>query len=318
MKNYLDFTLTGKKLFPVWILFYLLFLAPYSYIILQFHKYDEIGGHPPVGIFVLLFLIVLLAYFVMFYLIKMTIENLEYRGIKVAFSGSFAKFIGTVLLGILLTIITVGIYAAWFIRDLERFFVNNSSYQLKQFEFKGKGGKLFIILLLTLLPVILISALTGYLMALSAYSGHALDTDYSGHGFSAVLMQFVIFLIMIPYMYYVYKWMVNIDYGMKNISWETEFWPSAGKIFIEIFLSLITLGIYSPLACVKLYKYFADRTKIIAPESKQTFGYDIEPGKDFLFLWGQILITIVTLGIYFAWAHCKILKRILGKTYITE
>ena len=274
MKNYFAFTLTGKKLFPVWILFLVLFIIPYIWIIFQFKSHPALES-PPAYMIAILFIIVFIAFSIQYFIMILTIENTSYKGTSVNFSGTFLTYIGKILLGILLSIVTLGIYFAWFMRNLMRFFVNNSSYQSKYFEFKVKGGKLFVILLLTILPVIIVTMLLSYLLLGSIYD-------------------------------------------QKNISWETKFWPSAGKILLEMFLSFITLGIYMPLASVKLYKYFVDRTTITGDASKKTMGYDIEPTQDFLYLWGQILLSIVTAGVYFAWAYSNIGKRILCKTFISE
>ena len=119
-------------------------------------------------------------------------------------------------------------------------------------------------------------------------------------------------------MYFVYKWMVDVTFKSYQITWETNVWQSLGKIFVEIMLSIITLGIYAPLASLKLYKYFAEKTVAISDNSTKTFGYDIEPLDDFLFIWGQTLLAIVTLGIYYPWAFCKVRSRILSKTFVEE
>ena len=113
--------------------------------------------------------------------------------------------------------------------------------------------------------------------------------------------------------------MVNIKYKEYHIRWNTEFFPSVGKIALEIILSMITLGIYFPLAYLRLYKYFSGKTQSNVVDNKRIqFGYDIDPKNDFLMLWGQILLSIITLGIYYPWAFCKISKRVLGKTYIEK
>jgi uncharacterized membrane protein YjgN (DUF898 family) len=109
--------------------------------------------------------------------------------------------------------------------------------------------------------------------------------------------------------------MANIKFKNYDIQWETSFWSSSAKIALEIFLSVITLGIYLPLAGLKLYQYFSERTIARSETCTKKFGYDIEPLNDFLFLWGQYLLAIITLGIYYPWALCKISDRILGKTY---
>jgi uncharacterized membrane protein YjgN (DUF898 family) len=110
--------------------------------------------------------------------------------------------------------------------------------------------------------------------------------------------------------------MVNVSYRDFTISWQTSFWSSCGKIAIEMVLTVITVGIYLTLALVRLSKYFLERTIATNGESNQKFGYEIDQLKDFLFIWGQILLTIITLGVYLPWAYCKINGRVLGKTYL--
>jgi uncharacterized membrane protein YjgN (DUF898 family) len=103
-----------------------------------------------------------------------------------------------------------------------------------------------------------------------------------------------------------------------KITWKTEFWPSCGKIASEILLSVITVGIYYPLALVRLYKYFTEKTIASGNNRELKFAYDADQAGDFLFIWGQNLLTIITLSIYYPWALCKITKRILSKTYVEE
>ena len=119
-------------------------------------------------------------------------------------------------------------------------------------------------------------------------------------------------------MYYFYKWQVNVKFRNYTIRWETGFWKSCGKILLEIILSIITLGIFYPLAILRLYTYFLGKTYATSENNRKGFGYDLENGKDFLFIWGQLLLTIVTLGIYYPWAYCNINSRILSKTYIQQ
>jgi hypothetical protein len=308
MKNYLSFNLTGKKLLPIWILFLVLFILPYSIIVYQLQRIQP-GVTPPLYIFPVFLLELVIAFLLAYYIAKLTIENLGYKDKLVVFNGSFGKFVGVVLLGLLLSIITLGIYTAWFVRDMNRYFVDNSSYDSQKFEFKGKGGVLFLILLLTIIvPMVIISLLVGKTI-----------TTYPGQfSTSTIIYQLVVLIIMIPYMYFVYKWMVDISYKTYAIAWKTDFWNSCGKILVEILLIVVTLGIYTPLAMIRLYKYFVDRTTAEGTEGKLRFGYDIENLNDFLFIWGQMLLMIITLGIYYPWAFCKIGARILRKTYIEK
>jgi hypothetical protein len=164
-----------------------------------------------------------------------------------------------------------------------------------------------VILLLTIFVPVIILTLLMTIFLLS----------HPGQSNPFVLIeQLVIMVVMIPYLYLIYKWAVNISYKDKHITWETGFWESCGRIAIEMLLTIITVGIYMPLAMLRLYKYFSQRTVVEASDSKRKFGYDIEPLNDFLFIWGQTLLVIVSLGIYYPWAVCKIWKKVLGKTYL--
>ena len=308
MKNYFGFNLTGQKLLPVWILFMLCFFAPYVTLVLKMQYYQP-GEKPSLVFFPLLLVLIIVAFIVSFYIVKMTIENVVYKEKTLVFNGSLGKYTGKVLLGLFLSIITFGIYMPWFIRDIHGYYIDSSSYDSNFFKFKAKAGKLFVILLLTIfVPMIILVVL---MMIFFGYGAAKIP--------AAVLMQQVVMLfIMVPYMYLVYKWMINIDYKEFNISWDTEFWSACGKIALEMILTVITIGIYMPMAMLRLYQYFTERTVATSPDRKLSFGYDIDQLNDFLFIWGQTLLVIVTLGIYYPWSFCKICKRILNKTYILD
>ncbi len=307
MKNYFGFTLTGKKFLPVWLVFYFLFIVPYALLTVKMKSTQ--AGTPPSGMTVIfLLLLMLVAFIITFYLAKIMIENIQYRGQSVTFNGKIGKFVGVILGGLLLSIVTLGVYMAWFIRNLHRFFVNNSAFENESFTFRGKGGRLFVILLLTLfLPIILLTVIM-----VKVYSANPGQIGTA----PMLIQQTITWIIMIPYMYLVYKWMVNISYKKFNIKWETNFWSSCGKLALEIFLTVITLGIYFPMAMIKLYHYFAERTIAQSEDTIKRFGFETDHINDFLFLWGQILLTLITVGFYYPWAISKIGTRIMGRTYL--
>ena len=306
MKNYFDFNLTGKKLLPIWLLFLIAFWAPYVTLIIQMNNVQP-GTKPQLFIFPLLLLLIIIAFVVAFYITKMAIESVSFKDKSIVFKGTFGKYFGTVLLGLFLSIITLGIYFAWFIRNLHRYYINNSSFDSQEFKFQGKGGKLFVIMLLTvMIPVIVISIVAG----------RSIIHDPENMKSAYIIQQLVTFIILIPYIYLIYKWMVNIDYKDFNMSWETNFRSSCAKILGEFVLIIITLGIYLPMAWLRLYKYFTDKTVLTNSDRRLVFGFDKVGLNDFLFIWGQVLLTILTLSLYYPWALSKVGKRILGKTYL--
>ncbi|MDP4240480.1 MAG: DUF898 family protein [Bacteroidota bacterium] len=311
MKDYFKFNLQAQKFLPVWLTFMVLVIVPY--IFLAMNVKNVIPPDHPLGLLEymgILFLLIIIAYAILFYMIKLVIEGVEFKGKSFVFDGSFGQFIGQFLLGLFWSIITLGIYLPWFITKIRKFFVNNTSHDSNKLEFAGTAGKLFkIMLLTTFLPIMLLTIVMAGIKLKTA------DFDPNSFG---LFTNLITLIIMIPYLYYFYNWLVNIKFKDYTIRWETNFWNSCGKLLWEIILSIITVGIYYPYAILRLYKYFIEKTFAVSENSKKGFGFELEPREDFLFLWGQILLTIITLGIYYPCAYCKITSRILGKTFTEQ
>ncbi|MGC3978639.1 MAG: DUF898 family protein [Paludibacteraceae bacterium] len=133
MKNYFNFSLTGKKLFPLWILMYVIFVIPYCFVLYQINSLDKelaINPYEIMGQFLLwnfiMILLFLVQYVILFFFAKMTIEGVTYKEKALSFQGSFGQFIGVLVLGYFLSIITCGIYAPWFITKINKYFATNT------------------------------------------------------------------------------------------------------------------------------------------------------------------------------------------------
>lgn len=305
MKKHFDFTLTGKQFLPVWLVFYILIILPYGIFYGSLPNSTQPGTAGLYSVLLMLGLM-LAAYFIMFYMIKIIIEGVKYSDHNVKFEGKFGTYLWKIISGFVLSVVTLSIYMAWFIKDLTKFIVNNSSVDDVKFEFLGKGGRLFLLFLLSLyLPLlIIIFAAAGFMM------------EINQSVIFTLIYQLVVMILMVPYMYLFYKWMFNVKYKDYQIKWQTGFGASCAKILVEMLLLVVTLGVYFPLFYMRLYHYFASKTIAESPDRKLQFGYEQDAKGDFLFIWGQTLLTIVTLGIYFPWAYSKVGKRILTKTFV--
>lgn len=322
MKNYFKFNLTGRKLLPVWLFYMFLFLIPYICIQVRMQSFKSQPTTNPhetmqhmseiVGLFGITLLLMIVRYAISFFIAKMSIENTEFKLKNFEFGGRFGEFIGLIILSFFLTVITLGIYSPWFIKRIFDFFSENSTHNSNSFKFNGKGKDLFIIITLLIIAVICIFAVYGMIAAISLL---AKNTPHTSSPFGSISTLTLILILIIPYLYYVTKWSINFTFKSYTIKLETQLWKSLGKIALELLLSVITLGIYLPLAYLKLYQYFVENTFAESEEKSKTFGYDMEAGSDFLFIWGQLLLTIITLGFYFPWAYCKVADRIMSKTY---
>ncbi|MBN2614884.1 MAG: DUF898 family protein [Bacteroidales bacterium] len=309
MKRYFDFTLKGAELFPLWILYWLFVLVPRHGLPLYKRFFINDQNDPLVIALVTVgaLLLILSAMVILYYYInRIYIQHAQYDNHPLQFNGTFSSYLEAVIPGIILTMITFTLYLPWLIRDYIRYFVDNSSLKSKNLKFLGKGNVLFAIYLFVVVPVLV----AGYM--LSVWKNIPLD--------QAVLHwipQVVQYVFMIPVLYLFYKWLINVEYRGFRIRSVSRFWPSLWKIMVELFFSVLTLGIYIPMMCIQLYIYFAVRTVAENKQAERYVGFDKDPLNDYLLIWGQILLSVLTLGIYVPWAIAKVGKVFLSRTYLS-
>lgn len=307
MKNYLSFHLNGKQLFPYWISTYLLGVV--LVVIYSLRSKAILNGDVSFGTSLMLVLTFLLLigviYVFYYYVIRFTTESIEYEEERLATSYSISQFLGMLIFGIFLSIITLGIYLPWFIQRLYVFFIEGASYKGVGYKFDGDGLTLFgILTLMVVLPIITLSIICATLFGV-------------GSSEEAILVNIYQLIILAPLYTLLFKWMVNGSYNGYIISLKVKFFSFMGFIFLHLLLTVLTIGIYFPLFYLKIYKYVLSHVSCEnAAGDKVRLDYDIEHGRDFLFIWGQLLLTIVTLGIYLPWAYTEIMRRIFTKTSI--
>jgi len=312
MKSYLNFTLKGSQFLPVWIAFFFFFLIPYYFLLGEFNELissDVPAGGPSKLFFIYLAFVLAMAYTFVYYMVKLMVQSFEYKGEKMLCHYHLGKYIGIIITGLVLSIVTVGIYIPWLIKNMHRFFTNGAWYNSHKFSFKGKGGKLFLIMTLTIfIPFLLVG------IVLFSILESTIDLQSQN---SLLIYQLIVMFSLVPNIYLILKWMVDFRYKDYLIRWDTEFFPATGKIALELVFAVITFGIYFPMAYIRLYRYFTEHTKSnIVNEKQISLGYDGDSLSDFLFMWGQILLTVITLGFYYPWAFSRIAQRVLTQTFL--
>lgn len=328
MKNYFKFNLTSNKIFPIWIAYMVLFLIPYIFVQYKIQGLKAQPHDPQASLemagsalkwYSVMVILILIEYVILFFFARLAIGAIQFKEKSFIFLGELGAFLKVLIPGFLFTIITIGIYSPWYIRNLIEFYAKNTLYKDDKFKFKGEGSDLFLIILFTMIiPMIFLFVIVMILAVIAGFRGLSTTANPTTITMYAALVVFIIALLVIPYIYYSSKWKINFKIKDYSIQWETRFWDSAAKIAVEILFSLITIGIYTPLASLKLLKYFGERTIARSPDSAKKFGYDLEAREDFVFIWKQILLTIVTIGLYYPKAICNVGSRIIEKVYIEE
>jgi uncharacterized membrane protein YjgN (DUF898 family) len=219
-----------------------------------------------------------------------TLSGSAKGGMRLEFRGTGGQLFVTYLVGILLTIITLGIYGPWFWAKLIKFFSDNSvaragdgtEYKL---QFNGTGGQLFV------------TCLVGYLLTI-------ITLGIYGPWFAVKLMKLIAQKTAI----------LETGHPAGNIA----FVATGGQLFVTllvgVLLTIITLGIYGAWFAVKLTKFYTENTEITVNGIRHAGTFGGTGGQFFVLNLVGYLLTIITLGIYGAWYICKIWKFKINNT----
>ncbi len=246
----------------------------------------------------LLAIMILLAYFILelievvcyFFIIKAFIDSTFIDDIKLSFEGKFSDFIKIVLFSFFLNLITILIYFPFYITRLVKFFSFNTKYKEKRFDFLGEGLPLFAIMLfLNLIPILTIKHFIGNLWQ---------DLNIKNIIIIAAL-SITFILVNVIYIFYLLKWFINLRYYEYDVTFNAKSISTISFIFFQIFLSILTLFIYLPMALVKIYQLIISKIKIDNYSEnipKLTSSFDKK--ESYNFIGKQLLLSLVTLGIY--------------------
>jgi uncharacterized membrane protein YjgN (DUF898 family) len=236
-----------------------------------------------------------------------------------SFTAKPNELFGLYIRGLLLTIVTLGFYMPWFIDRVISYFSEKTVYDGAAFTFQGKPKKLFKYYFLgAVLPALLLFAAFTLALVLSRSIGTTLPLDPK-----TMIMSFIAILVacllFIPFICLLLSWSINYRWKAYRITLDADFWPACLYIVEQTFLVFITLGIWLPACFVNLYRYFIGKVQITdtmaegsGNRSLVRFVGKTAPG--FLLIWGQLLLCLITLGIYLPWGTAKIAKFFIENT----
>lgn len=170
---------------------------------------------------------------------------------RLKFVGSGGTLFGIHLVGLLLTLITFGIYRFWWRTNVRRYMWSNTLYLDEPLEYTGKGLELFVGFLIVLALVIVPGAALYFLGMWLLSSGE----------FAAGITVFVLlyggFFVLLGAA--LYRVMV---YRLSRTQWRGIRGALGGSAITYalrfmglLLLQLITLGLAAPYASIKLYGY---------------------------------------------------------------
>src|SRR5690606_8095192 len=182
----------------------------------------------------------------------------------------------TFLVGLILTVITLYIYTPWFICKLNKAIYSRTAIleneqRVGNFDFEGTGGELFV----TFLVGALLTVITLYIYM---------------PWFQVKVMSFIVED-------------TRVDYQGRVFG--GQFHATGGELFVTFLvgalLTVITLYIYMPWFQVKIMSFIAENTRV--HYQGRVFGGQFHGtgGEFFVTLLVGLLLTVITLYIYYPW-----------------
>lgn len=319
MKTSLALSLRGRDWWKPFLLYWALVVA--IDVVLQLGGGNSAWGkaHPGLAIvvslgFTLVIWIIATVYTVIF--ARILAPRLSVGGEPFAFQGKIGEYLGLNVVGILLSIITLGVFLPWYARRAMSYLARNTSWRGSELSFLGKGGRLFVFMLLGFwAPLVVLIVI--FSVSIAAGSPHAMaGGGAASTQLATMLVTFVFVLyILLVFVYLLYKWMVDLSWKDVRVRWKTRFWPSLGFVLGQVLLCIITVMVYWPSAYLNLYRYFTARTAFSRGETE--IGHlAFEGSRGFGLLWGQFALCVITLGVYLPWAYGNIGRWLVGATVI--
>jgi uncharacterized membrane protein YjgN (DUF898 family) len=320
MKNFFSCSVTGAH----WWKSIFIFLSLFLFLFIPLEVASMKQASPDIIIPLLLFLfesflVVLLTILhtvCILFFSRIFVQTIKLRNATFSFMGEFDLFIKVNIPKMLLSCLSLGIYLPWFIKKAADYFFFNLYYQGHNFSFFGKPGKLLKYLFLgVFVPFFVVSLAVVFAVfdskTFSKSNLHAISFLFP------ILTFFFVVLSLSSCLYLSFNWFLNLTWKDIRISLKSKRLPSILFIAGQICLTFITFGIYFPAGVITSYRYFSGRI-ILENAGRETawIGFDGKSLTGFIFLWGQLLLTLATFGFYAPWAIAKGLGYFMNKTYL--
>ncbi|MBK6918682.1 MAG: DUF898 family protein [Deltaproteobacteria bacterium] len=204
--------------------------------------------------------------------------------LRLEFTGKGGELFVTFLVGYLLTAITFGIYAPWFICKMIKFFADNTTATAQdgtryRLNFEGTGGELFV----TFLVGMLLTVITLY-----------------------IYMPW--FICKLRKVIFSRTAILENEQPVGNFDFE----GTGGQLFVTVLvgmlLCMVTVYIYFPWFQVKMLKFWAENTRVYFQGRAFAGSFTGTGGEFFVTFLVGYLLTMVTVGIYTPWFMIKMWK----------
>ncbi|HXH19458.1 MAG TPA: DUF898 family protein, partial [Chitinophagales bacterium] len=219
------------------------------------------------------------------------------------FFGKGGELFAIEIVNLLLTLITLGFYYPWAKARTLQYIYSASEFEGSRFQFHGTGKEMFIGFLKA---IFFISLLYGTLFLFAYLEMPAIGALAFLAGFTAL----------IPLAIH-----GSYRYRMSRTSWRSIRFGYRGDrdelvklVFRDMFLTLITVGIYGAWFTVNLRSYVLSHVRF----GSAKFNWRGEGSTFFWMNFAGNLLTVLTLGIYFFWFQKNLFEYFVNNLWIEK
>lgn len=185
-------------------------------------------------------------------------RNTSYRGLRFAFRGSYGGALGAFVGFWLLTLVSMGLLAPLWLREMRKYVLNNLYYANERFRLEIGIWPFYRAVLLPIFVIFLSFMVLGFVSVALGKAGAILFVTCLGFG------GLFVYLAALAYIRMSLTNLVwnHAQLGRHHFFSEMRFGGYLGVVAANWFLIVLTLGIYWPWAQVRLLRYRAAHTAI--------------------------------------------------------
>lgn len=224
----------------------------------------------------------------------------------IRFTGEGGSLLGIMLLNWVLSFFTLGLYYPWARVNKLKYVYGNVLLNETSFIFHGTGKELFKGFIKLFALMLLLYSTYAY----AVFNRDVLLITIFG------LLFFATIVFMIPFALH-----GAFRYRLSRTSWRGihlgyrgERSQLAFEFFVGLFLTIVTLGIYSSWFLDKMRKYIIGNCRF----GNLKFGYDGNGTDLFIINLKAYFLVIPTLGLYYFWYRKEYLNYLINYTFIEQ
>lgn len=216
---------------------------------------------------------------------------------RVQFHGRPGQFFLIFLKNVFLSIITLGVYSFWARTNIEHFFYNNTSVRDGYFGWHVSGKERFLAFVKVIALYILVFGIVSFLPKVLPFLANPVFLAVLGIVALAVVFYIFPAIMIAMRRYYVSR----TSWNNVRLSFHGKTTEFAKIFYLDLILSILTLGVYGFWMKAHIQQYYWSRTRA----GKLEFDYDGKGFELFKIAFITILLFVPTLSIYTSWGIAK-------------